>query len=82
MPKTQMDRETDLYTALGDVRWRLAQAAAALQAREPNADLMTAIGDNLDLAAAQLDLLRKGLCRECRVLGVVDRLTLAKTAKN
>jgi len=59
MPKTQMDRETDLYTALGGVRWRLAQAAAALQAEEPSPDL-----------------LRQGLCPQCRPRVVTDRLAL------
>jgi hypothetical protein len=76
MPKTQMDRETDLYTALGGVRWRLAQAAAALQAEEPSPDLLLAIGVDLDQTAERLDLLRQGLCPQCRPRVVTDRLAL------
>ena len=80
MPKTQMDRETDLYTALGDVRWKLAQAAAALQAQEPHPNLLQALADDLDLAAAQLDLLRQGLCPHCRTTEVLQRTCV--TAKS
>lgn len=81
MPKTQMDRETDLYTALGDVRWRLAQAAAALQAQEPHPDLVRALADDLDLTATQLALLRQGLCPQCRITPVHQRLTLTRSSK-
>ena len=81
MPKTQMDRETDLYTALGDVRWRLAQTAAALQAPEPHPDLLQALAADLDLTAAQLDLLRQGLCQQCRSTSVIQRLAITRASK-
>ena len=81
MPKTQMDRESDLYTALGDVRWRLAQAAAALQAPEPHPDLLQALAADLDLTAEQLDLLRQGLCPQCKLAKVQTHFMVTRPGK-